>query len=230
MPQRYFLETEHTFFKQDLHHIRHVMRMKTDDLIIVCFQGQCYEAKLVVTPDQIQFTKTRPLPNQNQLDVTIIQGQPKGSKIDFIVKSASLFGAKKVIFTHMQRSIGKLENTDHKLKRLSVIAKEASELSHRQLHLEINFEKRLETIDFKAFDIILLADELESNLQLKHALKDFKKDMKIAFIIGPEGGISPQERQMLNALGAISISLGERILPTEYAHLYILSYLSANYL
>ena len=49
------------------------------------------------------------------------------------------------------------------------------------------------------------------------------KNIKIAVIIGPEGGISPKEVEMLKENGAITISLGKRILRTETVALNVLS-------
>lgn len=230
MPQRYFLNDQQGLSDQDQHHIRHVMRMKSDDQVIICYQGVCHEATLKLTSDQITWTKKQQLPMIDTLHVTVIQGLPKGSKSDFIAKSASLFGASHLVFVPMQRSIAKLENTAHKLKRLETIAKEASELAHRHNNLAISFETSLKSIDFNSFDAVFLADEQEKTMTLKQAIEPLDKGLNIAFIIGPEGGISHEERHLLQQQNIKAISLGELILPTEYAHLYILSYLSAHYL
>jgi 16S rRNA (uracil1498-N3)-methyltransferase len=230
MPQRYFLTDQETLSKQDEHHIRHVMRMKTNDQVIVCYQGICHEATLDISKDMVTYTKGKQLDKQESLKITMIQGLPKGSKTDFIAKSASLFGASHLIFVPMQRSIAKLENTPHKLKRLESISKEASELANRQENMQISFQASLRSIDFSTFDSVFLADENEKTLRLNQAVKSFGKGHNMCFIIGPEGGISEEERQWLQQQNIQSISLGNLIFPTEYAHLYILSYLSAHYL
>ena len=46
---------------------------------------------------------------------------------------------------------------------------------------------------------------------------------KIAVIIGPEGGIDPEEVNILQESGAITITLGKRILRTETVALSVLS-------
>ena len=134
----------------------------------------------------------------------------------------------KIILTPMQRSIAKLENTDNKLKRLSLIAKEAAELAHRFEVPEIKFEKSMSAIDFEVFDLILLADENNKTKTLDQVVPKTINDLKIALIIGPEGGITDAEREMLKNRNAVSISLGNNIIPTEAASLYALSYLSIN--
>jgi 16S rRNA (uracil1498-N3)-methyltransferase len=227
MSQRYFLNETDQLSTQDVHHIKHVMRMKTGDLIIVCYLDECFEAVLTVN-DTVSFNRVKKLNHQKQMDITLIQGLPKGSKTESIVKTATLFGAKALILTPMERSIAKLENIEHKLKRYHLIAKEAAELSHRQTELDIKMLPHLKSIAWDTFDLILIADEDESQTSLKSALEKDYKHLKIALVIGPEGGITPHERKYYQSLKGHFIHLGELILPTEYAHIYVLSYLSAE--
>jgi len=56
------------------------------------------------------------------------------------------------------------------------------------------------------------------------ALNNLDIFKKYAVIIGPEGGISDQERIFFKSLDATFISLGQYILPTEAASLSILSF------
>ena len=49
----------------------------------------------------------------------------------------------------------------------------------------------------------------------------------MAIVIGPEGGIAPEEWEALHEMGAVSVTLGPRILRTETAGLCALSVLWA---
>ena len=79
------------------------------------------------------------------------------------------------------------------------------------------------------YDIVILAYEREEKTKLKQVLKNIKekykeKEIKIAVIIGPEGGISEKEVEMLNTIdNVITVTLGKRILRTETVALNILS-------
>ena len=86
----------------------------------------------------------------------------------------------------------------------------------------------MSAIDFEVFDLILLADENNKTKTLDQVVPKTINDLKIALIIGPEGGITDAEREMLKNRNAVSISLGNNIIPTEAASLYALSYLSIN--
>ncbi|PKK96963.1 MAG: hypothetical protein CVV58_03650 [Tenericutes bacterium HGW-Tenericutes-3] len=227
MSQRYFLDQlNHVITGQDAHHIKKVMRMKTGDQIIVCAEKKCFLASIDISGENVTYQTINELKQPSKMDVTLIQGLPKGSKNEFVVKYATIFNATKIILTPMQRSIAKLENTDNKLKRLQLIAKEAAELAHRFDVPEIEFEKSMNVIDFKQFDLILLADENNKTKTIDQVVPKAIENLKIALIIGPEGGITDNEREMLKNKNAISISLGDNIMPTEAASLYALSYLS----
>jgi len=225
MPQRYFVDQlNHEITGQDAHHILHVMRMKTNDEIIVCYNKTCFLASLKIEQQRVLYEIIKELPEKWFPHITIIQGLPKGNKTEFMAKYATIFGVSHLIFTEMNRSIAKIDNEDHKIKRLKAIAKEASELAHRQDIPDISMTKNLMHLDFKAYDLVLLADENCKDVFIEDVCKHVSQDQKIAIIIGPEGGISDKERTELISLRVTPISLGELIYPTEAACLYVLSY------
>ena len=79
------------------------------------------------------------------------------------------------------------------------------------------------------YDIVLVAYENERINTLKNELerlkKSTKKDLKIAIIIGPEGGIEEKEIELLKNSQAKIVTLGKRILRTETVALNMLSIL-----
>lgn len=227
MPQRYFLnELNHQISGQDAHHIKKVMRMQINDEIIVCAKGQCFLAMITNITDDITYAIIKEIESKKSLNITLIQGLPKGSKNEFVAKYATIFGVSNIIFVPMKRSIAKLENTENKQKRLMLIAKEAAELAHRFDLPEILFASNLKSIDFKSYDLVLLADESNQTTTLDQIHLDHWDQGSIAVVIGPEGGIEESERAMFDGVHATSVSLGNNILPTEAACLYVLSYLS----
>src|SRR5699024_416402 len=73
-------------------------------------------------------------------------------------------------------------------------------------------------LELSKYDYAFVAYENETKNFLKNELKrieNTKKDLKIAIIIGPEGGIAEKEINILKQEGAKIISLGKRILRTE---------------
>ena len=79
----------------------------------------------------------------------------------------------------------------------------------------------------KQYDLVLVAYENEKVNTLKQELKNTKQDknkqMKIAIVIGPEGGIDKEEIAKFEEHHAKIITLGNRILRTETVALNMLS-------
>jgi len=222
--QRYFVKDMNNKIEgQDAHHIKRVMRMKDGDQIIVCAHKQCVLASIKINDKDVSYQILKTLDQIEMYDVTLIQGLPKKNKMEFVSKYATMFGASSIIFTGMQRSIAKLENKEHKLKRLQTISKEAAELAHRAYLPYMNMEKSIKDIDFNIFDEIIVCDEDEEQVALK-AITPLNKQKKYAVVIGPEGGISDQEREMFKSLNATFVTLGTHILSTESASLSVLSF------
>ena len=222
--QRYILNNETKLFSEnDKHHIKNVMRMKENDFVVICYNDLCFKAKLIFINNDITYEIVEELESDNSFDITLIQGYLKGTKIETTIKYSTIFGARTIILSEFDRSIAKIKNIDHKLDRYNQIAKEAAELSKRNYQTNILIEEKLSNINYSNFDLILLADEEEESLHLnKINLKDYK-DKRIAIIIGPEGGITNNERKLFKSKGAKSITLGRYIFPAEIASLSLLA-------
>lgn len=219
--QRYFLDQLNQIQKDDVHHILNVMRFKNGTEVELCGNDGCYLSKLTINDKIVQYEIIKQIENNPPLNVTIVQGLPKGDKLDTVVKYATLFQAQSIVFMPMVRSIAKISNTAHKLERLNKIAKEAAELSKRSTLPDIKFIDQLSALDLTGKKVILL-DELEKDKTLKDVYLD-PSNQAVVVIIGPEGGIDQRERNTLISLGATPISLGQSILPTELAHIPILN-------
>lgn len=219
--QRYFLDQFNEIQKDDVHHILNVMRFKNGTEVELCGKDGCYLSKLSIQDKNVKYETISLLENNPPLNVTIVQGLPKGDKLDTVVKYATLFQAQSIIFMPMARSIAKISNTTHKLERLNKIAKEAAELSKRSTLPHIEFIEKINALNLLDKTIILL-DEMEKDRTLKDVFLD-TSNKALVIIVGPEGGIDQAERNTLISLGATPISLGQSILPTELAHIPILN-------
>jgi len=74
-----------------------------------------------------------------------------------------------------------------------------------------------------------VAWEEEHSLPMSQAVAKYAAEhgapKRVMIVIGPEGGISQHEWEQLKELGAVSVTLGRRILRTETAGLCALSVL-----
>lgn len=213
--QRYFVPEEGApLTLEDQKHIVKVMRMRSDERIIVCSKV-CYEAVITVNGSEVSYQKTRELPAINKRHCVLIQGLPKHGKVETTIKYAAMIGVTEIILVPMKYSIAKQLPSHQKLTRYQMIAKEASELAHRDDIPAIKVIPKFEDIPITSQTYLL--DEATN----KQPLDD--KMAPVTLIVGPEGGIHEQERAFLLEKGVKQFSLGPLILSSEIAGIVGLS-------
>ena len=226
--QRYFAilkDNEIILSENDAHHVLHVMRMKKGDEIEAVCNNKLYSAIIKETsPLKIVIDYEIPSESELPVPVTLFFALAKGDKIDFVVQKATELGASKIVLINTERSIVKFEGNkvENKLERFRKIAKEASEQSHRLRIPEI-----VGVIDIKRIPDELLADinllAYEKEAGSTSSLDEAIDHKSVSIMIGPEGGFSEKEVELLVSKGFKLVSLGKRILRTETAAIYALS-------
>lgn len=114
-------------------------------------------------------------------------------------------------------------NRNFNRERFERIAQEATEQCERldvpTVLDPISLENLLQT---HKFDYVIYANENESaNGKLS---TEIAKNKNIVMIVGPEGGFSDKELDILDKVGAISVTLGPNILRAETAAVKLVSY------
>ena len=219
---------------EDVNHIKNVLRLEVDEEICVCNKdtSKSYMCKIIelyndfviceILEEVLDTTETN-------TDIHIFQGLPKSDKFEYIIEKCTEIGVKEITPVLMKRSIVKFDEKDKvkKIDRWQKIAEVAAKQSKRDKILKVNNVINFQNIFKKVedYDILLVAYEDEKENTLKKFLSNFKdkKDLKVAVIIGPEGGIDENEINICKGNGFISITLGKRILRTETAPLVISS-------
>lgn len=221
----------------DVKHIKNVLRKKIGETIVICNKEskKDYLCKIENIGNDFVGCKIEQELESNvesNVKVTIMQGLPKKDKMELIIQKSVELGVYEIIPVEMERCIVKLQEKDKlkKIERWQIISEVAAKQCGRDFIPKINQIVSLKNICnlLPEYDIVLLAYENEEKTGIKEVLKNIKdrfngKNIKIAVIIGPEGGISPKEVEMLKENGAITISLGKRILRTETVALNVLS-------
>ena len=222
---------------QDVNHIKNVLRQKVGDEIIICNTDKentylCDITK--IEKETIQCKIIRELEDfKSNIKVTIMQGLPKKDKMDLVIQKSVELGCYDIQPVDMERCIVKYEEKDKrkKLERWQKISEVAAKQCDRNFIPKVNNIMTLKNICnlLPEYDIVILAYEKEEKTKLKEALKKIKEkygenEIKIAVIIGPEGGISPKEVEMIKENdNVITVTLGKRILRTETVALNVLS-------
>lgn len=221
----------------DVNHIKNVLRQKVGDEIIICNSDKentylCDITK--IEKELIECNIIRELEDfKSNIKVTIMQGLPKKDKMDLVIQKSVELGCYDIQPVDMERCIVKYEEKDKrkKLERWQKISEVAAKQCDRNFIPKVNNIMTLKNICnlLPEYDIVILAYEKEEKTKLKEVLKRIKEkygenEIKIAVIIGPEGGISPKEVEMIKENdNVITVTLGKRILRTETVALNVLS-------
>ena len=195
-----------------------VMRLAEGDELLV-FNGRDGEWRAsVAAVGKRQVTlaaETQVRPQAAGPDLDLLVALVKRARLETIVEKAAELGARRVRPVITERT-----NADHtRVERLQAIATEASEQTGRLDVPRVAEPVKLERLigDWEAGRRLLFCDEAGDAGPALEALKD-QPAAPWAILIGPEGGFSPKEREMLWALPwAIPASLGPRILRADTA-------------
>lgn len=226
---------------RELHHLVNVVRLrKGDEITVLDGVGGVY--KVVLTscgPDvAVGEIRTRQQAQPPLVEVTLLVGLPKTSKMDMIVQKATELGAHKVVPVLCQHTVPRLsaERKQQRVTRWRQIAIEASKQSRRQffpvvsdvlhfdeaLKLSLQSQADLKLIFAASVPLAACQCSMASN-RLKDVLKQNSEARKVDIFIGPEGGFADNEVQRALSAGAKPVSLGSNILRTETAAIAALS-------
>lgn len=228
--QRYFVnEKDNNKFilsEEDSHHVINVMRMNPNDNVEIVYENNLYLASIesLSTPVKCNLIKELDKSERTIPKVVIVQALVKEQKMDYILQKACELGVYQIIPVNTSRSVVKIDKNDSKkIVRWNKILKEASEQSKRCdvpiLDKILNFND-LKSLDFKGK---FICSTKENKKLLKSTLSKFNINDTIVYVIGPEGGFSTSEEDLLIENGFIPISLGNNVLRTETASLFIMS-------
>lgn len=214
----------------DVNHILNVLRMKKDDEIQVCNQvtGENYKARIVqYSKNEIECKIEEKIgkSTESNVHITLFQGIPKFEKMELIIQKNTEVGVNNIVPVIMERTVVKLDEkvASKKLDRWQKIAEIAAKQSMRDIIPNVKNIIKTKEIDVDMYDVVLVAYENEEHNMLKAELKKLesqnKQEYNIAIVIGPEGGISEKEIELLDEKNVKFVSLGKRILRTETAGL-----------
>ena len=222
---------------EDVKHIKNVLRKQIGDNIEICDQEtkKSYICEIKKIENESILTNIiEELQNyDNKIKVDIYQGLPKADKMELIIQKSIELGANAIIPVKMKRCVVKIDSKDEikKITRWQKIAESAAKQSGRneipQIKNIVDIEKIIQLID--QYDKVIVAYENEKENTIKHELLNLKEKIrvnnkiKIGIVIGPEGGLEEKDVETLKQYGAVSVTLGNRILRTETVALNILS-------
>lgn len=202
-------------------HAVKVLRLKAGDPCQIILEESIFEAEITATVPDVTVRILAALPSpEPSVRVTLYQGLPKGDKMDYIAQKCTEAGISRIVPVLFKRCVTKWDARDGEKKRArwQRIAQEAAKQSGRAAVPQIGEALTVKGLcaAMAGHDLILSPWEEAKRGGIGSWLNG-QKD--VAVIIGPEGGIDPEEMAQMQAAGAVPVTLGPRILRTETAGL-----------
>ena len=209
-------------------HVRRVLRLTEGDSLTVFNGDGCdYVATIrSVTRDKVTVLVEvgHRVDNESPLAITLIQGVCRSQRMDWLVQKTTELGVTQILPALCERSVVKLDDKrrEGKRKHWRKVAESACEQCGRARVPQIGAAASL--------DVVL--DEAAKSPATK-LLLDPDGDQTIAgalergdtlmLLVGPEGGLTADERRFAFEAGFRGIRLGQRTLRTETAPIAALS-------
>lgn len=167
-------------------------------------------------------------------DIVLYQCLPKARKLDQIVRQTVEAGVTRVVPVASRRAVKRIdagESSNRKLERWRRIAEEAVQQSGRSTVPEVEPVRdlpELPTVDAEAAEVGLLFHE---KALAERSIGSYLKagTRRVAIVIGPEGGLSDDEVDILDRRGFNPVSLGPNVLRTETAAIYAIAAVQSVY-
>lgn len=211
---------------EQIHQCQKVLRLRPSDQVLLV---DPFGSAAIVTLD---FTQSQPIQVQEHLldlprtlpEITLCVTLIRSERLEWVIQKATELGVSRIVLVDSSRTVMKIKPNDYekKLRRYQKIALEAAEQSQRRDIPLIEGVIALKDIDKYLSEVNAVCYENATSQHLKHLVTS--KSMSI--IIGPEGGFSEQEIEMLMNKNIACVTLGSRIYRAETASLYALSCIS----
>ncbi|MBQ9941538.1 MAG: 16S rRNA (uracil(1498)-N(3))-methyltransferase, partial [Christensenellaceae bacterium] len=169
----------------------------------------------------------RPAPGEPRQDIRLFLAYMKADKMEWVAQKATELGVSAFCPFISSRCVKvpvgpAAEKAAERQRRISYEAlKQCGRTRRVDVHLPISFEQLLGEIEKEGRTALFAYEASEGSLQ--KALNALPEGKGIDLIVGPEGGFSEEEARCIVEKGALSVSLGRRILRGETAAIALLA-------
>lgn len=221
-------ETRHEISSEQFNYLANVLRLEAGAHVLV-FNGRDGEwlaeitfpsrKKIVLLPIE----QTRPQPEAS--DLHYLFAPLKVGRLDYLVQKAVEMGAGTILPVMTQHVQGKITNLDRLKANVTEAAEQCGVLSIPDVSEPRKLADILER--WPAERRIIFCDEGDEGQNPLPILARVS-EKKLALLVGPEGGFSEEERDLLRSLPFVTaIPLGPRILRADTAAVAALAVIQA---
>lgn len=219
--------------EETANHLVRVLRLgEGDGCVLFNGDGHDYPATLVSVARrevQVRVDGAVPLETESPLRITLLQGVARGEKMDLILQKATELGVAAVVPVNAERTEVKLDGAraEKRVAHWNSVVQSACGQSGRAVVPVVGAPQGLAAA-FAALPTDTLRLTLDPHGTHRLATLDAAPADGIVIAIGPEGGWSPRDRDLLATAGFQGLQLGPRILRTETAGLAAIAALQAR--
>ncbi|MEL5990139.1 16S rRNA (uracil(1498)-N(3))-methyltransferase [Microbacterium phosphatis] len=204
----------------EAHHAAAVRRVRVGEAVTVTdgrgawLEGEC-EA---VAPREVVVRITgRRDESEPRPRLALAQALAKGDRDELAVQAATELGVDEIVPWQASRSVSRWEGpkAEKGRQRWATIVREAAKQAHRAWLPEVAAIATTAALAARAAGERVLV--LEPTAEVRLSSLDLTGDSSIVLVVGPEGGIAPDELARLEAAGAARVRLGDTVLRTSTA-------------
>lgn len=214
-------------------HIMRVLRLRDGDALTL-FDGRGGEYGARITgfrrdSVQVEVHEHREVERESQLHLTLAQGISRGERMDWVMQKATELGVARIVPVITGRTVVKLDErqSTRKVEHWRGIVIAACEQSGRNRVPEVAAPCAFHEVlrgDASTVGRKLLLSPLGSLNARELALTG-----TATLLVGPEGGLSPDEQDLAVGAGFEQVRMGPRILRTETAAIAALTILQHDF-
>ncbi|HMO05678.1 MAG TPA: 16S rRNA (uracil(1498)-N(3))-methyltransferase [Kiritimatiellia bacterium] len=241
---RYFVDAERWSAEdvilsgEEAHHLLHVVRSEPGEQVtLMDGRGRQALARIAATTRKeaqltiLQQSNHPPPP----VEITLIQALPREQKMDLILQKATELGVRHIVPVVSDQAVVRLKAGEDagKRERWNKIVLSAAKQSGCWWMPEVHPVRPL--LDYLAamprFDLLMTCSLDPDSLPLRQVIASSRahRPRRVAFLVGPEGDLTARERAAARNAGARMVSLGDQVLRSETAALYVISVLQYEF-
>lgn len=215
-------------------HLVRVLRLREGDACVLFNgDGHDYSARIASAGKRevgVRIEGSSPVHNESPLRLTLLQGIARGEKMDLILQKATELGVAAVVPVIAERTEVKLdaERTAKRMAHWRSVIVSACEQSGRAVVPALSAPLALAQAG-AALPQSALKLTLDPQGEYGLSTLSTNGDQPLVIAVGPEGGWSPRDREILRDAGFSGLRLGPRILRTETAGLAAIAALQAHF-
>jgi 16S rRNA (uracil1498-N3)-methyltransferase len=213
-------------------HIMRVLRLRDGDALTL-FDGHGGEYGARITgfrkdSVQVEVREHRDIGRESGLNLTLAQGISRGERMDWVMQKATELGVARIVPVITERTMVKLDERQsvRKVEHWRGIVIAACEQSGRNRVPEVATPCAFHEVlgkDESAGRKLLLSPTGQLNA------RELALTGPATLLVGPEGGLSPEEQELAIGAGFEQVRMGPRILRTETAAIAALTILQHDY-